>query len=226
MNKQEAGMTMIELLMAATVIGILALVVSTFYSNRLIESSREFSKTILQANTKQAVETMERDLKFAQYIEANNRWPDNNAPSAPGNLYSWQSTTSTPATLVIAVPSRDASGNIIYFDALHNTVQTDDIVYYIDSQKILYRRTIANPVAGNKAVTTCPPALATSTCPADAKVVEDVASLQVVYYDGTNNSTLTPANAGSLAITLQQSRTKFKQTYTSSLTSRVTMRNQ
>ncbi len=223
---KEAGMTIIEVVMVSAVIGILALVISQFYVGRLVDYSRNFTKIVLQTNTKQAVETMIRDIKFAAYVEANNRWPDNNAPGAPGNLLSWQSTATVPATVVLAVPSRDASGSIIYVDALHNTAHTDDIIYYITNGKTLLRRVVANPVSGNAAKSTCPPASATPACPADAKVVEDVASLSAEYYDANNAITNTPSLAGSLQITLQQTRSSFGRSYNSSLTSRATMRNQ
>ncbi len=221
----QGGFTLVELIVVSITLGVLSLVLSELYANRLIDYNRNFVITLLQTNTKQAVDTMEGDIKFAQKVEANNAWPDNNAPSAPGNLYSWASNSSTPSTLVLAVPARDSSGNVIYADGLHTQLQTDDVVYYVDSKNILYRRTIANPVAGNTSKTTCPPASASSSCPSDAKVVEDIASLLVSYYDLANAATATPANAGSISIILQQSRTKFGHTFVSKLSSQASLRN-
>jgi prepilin-type N-terminal cleavage/methylation domain-containing protein len=222
--RNEAGFSLLELLIAMTFISILAVVMSEFFVRRLIDYNRTFVITSLQTNTKQAVETMESDIKFGTRVLANNQWPDTNSPGAPGNPYSWVSNANTPATVVIAVPSRDSSGNIIYADGLHTQLETNDVIYYI-SNNILYRRTVANPIAGNAAKTTCPPALATPSCPADAKVVEDIASLAVVYYDLTNTVTTTPAGASSIQITLQQSRTKFGRTFVSRLTSQASLRN-
>lgn len=224
-SSDQNGFSLLELLISITMIGVLALVISDFFVQRLIDYNRNFIITILQTNTKQAVDTMEKDIKLAQKVEASNQWPDDNSPGAPANKYSWVSNTSTPATLVLAVPSRDSSGNIIYADGLHTQLQTDDVVYYVDANSILYRRLIANPVVGNLSVTTCPPASASPSCPADAKVVEDIASLAVGYFDLTNTSTATPTSAGAVQITLQQSRTKFGRTYVSKLTSQATLRN-
>jgi prepilin-type N-terminal cleavage/methylation domain-containing protein len=218
----ERGFTLLELLISASIIGVLAIVITNFYSNQLVNYARAETNTILQSNTKQAVETMEKDIKSAQAVESVNRWPDTHGPVS-GNSFSWASDSDT---IVMAVPAQDASGNLLYADSLRNVLQTNDVVFYIEpATNILYRRLIANPVAGNAAKTTCPPAVATSTCPADGKVVEDVAQLSAVYYDNSNAVTSTPANAGSVQITLQQSRAKFGKTYRSILTSQATLRN-
>lgn len=224
-HNNQSGYSLVELLIAISMVSVLALIVSQFYVNRLIDYNRTFVITVLQSNTKQAVDTMEGDIKFATRVSANNQWPDSNSPSAPSNLYSWTSNTSTPATIVLAVPSRDSTGNVIYADGLHTQLQTDDVVYYVNAQNALYRRVIANPITGNASKTTCPPASATASCPADAKVVEDIASLSAVYYDTTNTITVTPSGAYSIQISLQQTRTKFGRTYVSKLTSQASLRN-
>lgn len=222
--RDESGFTLLELIVAAAMIGLLAILMSQFYANQLISYNRNFIQTSLQSNTNQAVQTVIKDIKNAQSVETSNKWPDANSPGGSGNQYSWSSSGSV---LVLSVPVQDSSGNLIYVDPLHNALQTNDVVYYVNSaSKILYRRVIANPVAGNTAVTTCPPP-GSQTCPQDGKVVEDVAVLTAVYYDN-NKVVLTGSgigNATSVQITLQQSRAKFGRTYTSSLTSQGTMRN-
>lgn len=221
----QDGLSLVEFLIVISMVAVMAIVVSDFYVRRLIDYNRTFVITSLQSNTKQAVDTMEGDIKFATRVTSSNQWPDSNAPTAPGDLHSWASTNTTPATVVISVPARDASGNVIYADGLHTQLQTNDVIYYVNAQNIMYRRVVANPVSGNASKTTCPPASATPDCPADAKIVEDIASLSVVYYDATNVVTNTPANAYSIQITLQQSRTKFGRTYVSRLTSQASLRN-
>lgn len=224
--RDEFGFSLLELMIATLVIGILSITVSGFYVNRLIDASRTFTQTSLQSNTKQAVDIIVRDIKSAQTVETSNRWPDANAPSAPADPYSWLSTVSNPSTLVLATPAVDASGNLLYVDLLHNVLQTNDVIYFVEpAGKILYRRIVANPASGNVAKTTCPPALATPSCPVDAKVVEDVANLKVSYLDSNGASTTNPDLAGSVVFTLQQSRVKFGATYKSVLTSQATMRN-
>ncbi|MBW3538230.1 type II secretion system GspH family protein [Candidatus Parcubacteria bacterium] len=221
----QAGFSLVELIIAITMMGMLAVVVSEFYSQRLVDYARSYSQILLQTNTKQAVETMTRDIRSAQNVELNNTLPDDNSPGAPGNLYSWQSTTGSPAVVVLAVPALDGSGNLLYVDPLHSAVYTNNLVYYIDGSGILYRRTIANPVAGNAAVTTCPPALASPACPPDGKVVEDVADLQAAYIRGGGAAAATPDEADLVQITLQQTRTSFGRSYNSTLASQARLRN-
>lgn len=228
---QESGFSLLELLVAATVIGIMAVIVGDFYTNRLIDYARTDSSIILQTNTKQALESMQKDVRSARTIEAANKWSDANGPG--GVPYGWISTTGSPSTLVLAVPVTDTSGNLVYTDNTHTSLQTNDVIYFVDStSKILYRRVIANPVCASAGGsiscsqrTTCPAASATSTCPVDGKVIEDVANLQVSYFDSNNISTPTVANVYSADITLTESRTKFGRTFSSSLTSRTTLRN-
>lgn len=217
----QNGYTLLELLVSTAILGILALLVSNFYVDRLIDYARNDTLIILQTNTKQGLTSVERDTKAARSIESANQWPDANGPS--GNQYGWASNSNV---LVLAVPAVNSSGDLIYVDSTHNALQTNDVIYYVDStKKTLYRRVLANPVSGNVAVTTCPPSKATSSCPADGKVIEDVANLALVYYDTSNSVIAIPANGYSLDATLTQSRVKFARTYTNSLTSRASLRN-
>jgi prepilin-type N-terminal cleavage/methylation domain-containing protein len=229
--KNQSGFTLLELLISTVIIGILAVVVSEFYVQRLIDYARTDTLIILQSNTKQALESMEKDVRSARTIEVSNQWADANGPG--GNQYGWSSTTGSPSTLVLALPTEDASGNLQYADASHNAILTNDVIYYVDtSQKTLYRRVIVNPICASaggsvscKDTTTCPPASASPSCPSDGKVIEDVANMVINYYDTNNVATSNTNLTYSLDTTLTQSRYKFGRTYSNSLTSRITLRN-
>lgn len=60
----------------------------------------------------------------------------------------------------------------------------DEFVMYLDgSTKKIMSRSIANPNAlDNRLLSSCPPAIANSNCPADKVVAEDVASVDVRYF--------------------------------------------
>src|SRR5258708_1589683 len=65
-----------------------------------------------------------------------------------------------------------------------------EYIFYLDgSTKELLSRVLANPSAtGNSAKTTCPPAMATLSCPADKIVAENVASVATRYFSRTGNT--------------------------------------
>jgi prepilin-type N-terminal cleavage/methylation domain-containing protein len=221
--RSQKGVTLLELLMSMAVLGILALIVSRFYVDRLIDYARNDSLIILQSNTKQALESLKRDIQSARTIETTNQWPDPNGPG--GNQFGWNSNNGSPSTLVLAVPATNSTGNLIYVDPAHSGIHTNDVIYYVDSsKKLLYRRVIANPVAGNTARTTCPPP-GNAACPPDGQVIEDIANMVVTYFDTNNASTSIVANVYSLDVALSQSRNKFGRTYSNTLKSRATLRN-
>jgi prepilin-type N-terminal cleavage/methylation domain-containing protein len=220
------GFSLIELLVAVSIVSILVGTISTYFANQLINVARSDTITAVQANTKQAIDVMTKDIRSARTVETTNTWPDSNGPG--GSPYGWTSTNTSPSTLVLSVPAQDASGNLLYVDAGHNTLQTNDVIYYIanpgSGNDILYRRTLANPVSGNVAVTTCPPPGSVS-CPSDSRIVDNIASLTIAYYDTSNNVIANPAASYLLDITLSEYQIRFKRKFTATLSSQVTLRN-
>lgn len=214
MSKQ-GGFTLPEIIIVTAVVGIIALVISQFYANRLTDYAREFTQTQLQASTKQALETVERDIKSTQYVEANNNLTDSY------NTSGWTSGTSV---LVLQVPALDSSGNPIYIDGLHTQIWSNEVIYFV-SDSVLYRRLLKNPNApGNTGVSTCPTGTG-GGCPNDGKVIEDVASMSLVYYDDTNQVTTLPNLVHTVKATLQRSKSSFGRLFTSTLTTSTTLRN-
>lgn len=226
-RSRSAGFTLIELITSMAVMSILLLALSVFITNATQNISNEDTKTALSDNTRTALESVAREIRAAKSVEAVNSQPDANAPGAPGNLYSWTASAGSGATLILAVPARDTSGNLIYSDGLHNNLYTDDIVYYLDgTSHRLYRRVIANTQApGNAAKTTCPPDLATASCPADARIVDDVANLTTAYFDSYDHSVATPSGTQAVQITLTQTRSVFSHSFSNSYTTTASLRN-
>lgn len=83
-------------------------------------------------------------------------------------------------------PSVNTSGAVVLNGSLP---YEDEFVLYLDgSTKKLMSRNIANPSASdNKLKTSCPPALASASCPADKEVASDVASVETRYFSKTGN---------------------------------------
>lgn len=65
----------------------------------------------------------------------------------------------------------------------------DNFILYLDaSTKSLMLRTLANPSAsGNAKTTSCPPAAATASCPADRTVASDISSVSTRYFSRSGN---------------------------------------
>lgn len=225
--RQQAGFTILEAILALTIASMLVVVIAQFISANLTSNTREQTMTLIQNNTRQAVETVASSIRSAKSVEAVNSQPDSNSPGAPDNLYSWSSEAGSGTALILAVPAKDSNGNMIYIDGSHNSLYTDDVIYYLDPvSKILYRRLVANQSApNNAAITTCPPAKATSTCPADAKVVEDIANLTTAYFDAKNNTVIAPSGTEAIKITLTQTKIIGTKTYSSSFTTIASLRN-
>jgi prepilin-type N-terminal cleavage/methylation domain-containing protein len=225
--KWQRGFTMLELLLAISVSSVLIIAIGEFATASIVGSNQDYNKTLVLTNAKEAVGIVARQIRAAKSVQSANSLPDLHAPGAPGNLYSWSGTAGSGATLILAVPSRNASGDVIYIDGLHASVYTDDVIFYLDSSTHkLFRRRIANTSApGNVALTTCPPAAKSPTCPADADVVDDVANLTTAYLDSNNNSISVPSGTEAVNYTVTETRTINKHVYTGTYSSIATLRN-
>lgn len=223
---KRSGVTLVELLVSITIASVMLLVLLQVITRSYSQWRREKIKTELQTNTKIAVETVASAIRSAKSVEASNSQPDPNPP-VPGNAYSWQSATGNGATLILAVPARDRSGNIIYIDNTRTSIYVNNVIFYLEpSTKILYRRTLANPSApNNAAVTTCPPSIAETSCPADSRVVADIANLSTTYLAASGAVVNTPNGTEAVRYELSQTRIIGSDTFTSKYGTTTTLRN-
>ncbi|MGH7195767.1 MAG: prepilin-type N-terminal cleavage/methylation domain-containing protein [Candidatus Saccharimonadales bacterium] len=197
-KSSSAGFTLIELLVTMIVMGILSLALANFIATWLQAASLSQDRANLLSTAESALTTINTDIKLSGDADQNNRWPD---PNAPGGQFGWQSNGST---LVLAKAASDNHNNIIFSDPAKYISQKDNEIYYL-SGSTLYRRTLDSSSPNDSAVTTCPPASATASCPADTTVATGVSNFSVSYYDAAG-ATSDPANARSvqLAITMQK----------------------
>lgn len=214
---RQAGFTLVELLVVLIVIGILSLTLANFVVTWLQASSASQERTALLTDAENALDSVNADIRLSGSVDDTNRWADANAP---GNSYGWQSGSQT---LVLAKIAVDSSNNVIFSDQANYITQKDDEVYYL-SGTTLYRRTLASDSSNDAAVTTCPPASATKTCPADTTVATGVSSWSVAYYD-LNNNVVTPSDARSVQISITLKAQVNSQTVSTSYTSRMVFRN-
>jgi type II secretory pathway pseudopilin PulG len=227
MQRFEHGYTLIEMLVAISMSTLLIIAIGTYATNGVVGSNQDYNKTLVLTNAKEAVGIVARQIRLARSVLAANALPDNHAPGAPGNLYSWSGTAGSGTSLILAIPSRTAGGDIIYIDGMHTQVYTDNVVFYLDaSTKRLYRRLIANASApSNAAITTCPPTLATQTCPPDADVVDDVANLSTNYLKADGTTTTIPDSTEAVNYTVTETRIIGGKSYSGTYNTIATLRN-
>jgi prepilin-type N-terminal cleavage/methylation domain-containing protein len=217
---RQKGFTIIELIVAVSIVSVIGLLVIGFLTDGSSDSLRSITRTDLQYQSQAALDIANKDIKYATGATTNNIWPDSHSPGAPGNLYSW---VSDGDTLVLASPATNASGAYLYADAATYLPHKNNIIYFIQSGN-LYRRIIAAAIPGNSVVTTCPQASASPTCPADMLVSSDVSGFTVSYLDESNNP-VAPSGAHALKLDLQLREITGAQTIETSYTIHVVFRN-
>jgi hypothetical protein len=200
--------------------GLVVAAVLGFMTSNLSTSAVETARAELLSEAHIGLDRTANDIRLSTSADDNNRWQDNNAPGAPSNTLSWQSDGDT---LVLATSAEDASGNILFEDALDYITVKNNIIYFAQNGT-LYKRILAAPAAGNSAKTTCPAASASSSCPADTVVLQNVTSFSVKYINGQNQQ-VTPTNARSIELSVTVSRTRFGRPITADYTTRMVFRN-
>lgn len=218
-RKSEAGFTIVELLIVMIIMGILSLTLANFITTWLQQASLSQARTDLLTNAETALDTVTNDIKLSGNADQNNRWADPNGPG--GNQFGW---TSGSQVLVLAKAVVDSSNNIIFSDPAKYISQKDNEIYYL-SGTTLYRRTLTSDSSNDAAVTTCPPADATASCPADKTVATGVSSLSFTYYDADEN-VVSPANARSVQVAITLSSMEGGQKVSASYTARMVFRNE
>jgi prepilin-type N-terminal cleavage/methylation domain-containing protein len=216
---RQGGFTLVELLVATAVAGIIIIIVMGFTANYLKNSSIQEARDTLLSDAQLGLERVNQAIRLSADADDTNRWPDNNGPG--GNQLGWQSTGDT---LVLATAAQDSSGNIIFQDPLHYVTAKDNYIYFV-SNGTLYRRLLAAPVSGNAAATSCPAAKATSSCPADNTLMQNVSSFSVTYIDGNGDVASDPANARAIQLSVSLSEVKYNTPISVSYTTRTVFRN-
>lgn len=117
-------------------------------------------------------------------IEGSNYWIKEH--SIPGNIPIGATGTTTPLLYYKRI-STDSANSVI----MNGTLPFEDeyILYLNGTNKQLLLRTLANPNAvNNRLKTSCPPSIASSTCPADKTLLENISSIDVTYYSRSGNT--------------------------------------
>lgn len=215
----QRGFSLVEMLITITLVSILSLTVANFIANWLQISDIAQARAALLANAENALDKISTDIRLSGNVDQNNRWADANAPG--GSLYGWQSNSST---LVLARIATNSQNDVLFSDASQYIPEKDNIVYYVSGKK-LYRRVIAADNPNTAATTTCPPASATSSCPADSKVGEDITAFSITYYNA-DDQVVGPEDARAVQLSITVSQTKGGEPVSASYTTRMVFRNE
>ncbi len=203
-QRYQAGLTIVELVVSVTIIATLTLLIMNFLVDKYVENTRANAKADLQLQMQLTLDLINRDVKYSANVDDINRWEDNYAPGSPADNFSW---VSDADTLVLAQPVQNSAGEIIYDDPQTYVSYKDNLIYYIGGDNRLYRRTVAAPVGGNAAQTTCPPP-GSGGCPTDSRLTENVTIFNLTYYDANDNQ-VAPDEARSVRLNLKVSKTVF-----------------
>ncbi len=157
------------------------------------------------------------ELRVGSGARTSNTISDSNAPSG-----GWV-TSSTNKVLVISTPALSTNNSYI-LDATGKPYQNE--IIYFTSGITLYKRTLAHPSAtSNRMRTSCPEAVATTSCPADVKLTTKLNAFSFIMYGADDAVTTTASTARSLTITLALSDNAYGRTVTTNNVFRINFRN-
>ena len=218
LDSNHKGFTVVELAIGISVASILflafmAAIVNYFtlitQNNTLIDMTTQSQSLLLS--------TVDL-LRVGNGVRQTNSITDPNAPSGGWN------TSNTNFVIVISTPALDASHNYIT-DPSTGSPYMNELVYY-KSNMSLMKRSLANPgAASDSLLTSCPPSLASPSCPADADLADNFQSMAFTLYDQDGNTITDPNLARSIGIKLNMQKNVFGAMISLKNSIRVTLRN-
>lgn len=207
-----------ELALSMVITGILLVSLFGFTAYYLAIATRNNVMAEMTFDSQNLLRSAVEELRYGAGVRQTSAISDPNAPAGGWN------TSNTNFIIIIAVPAVNSSDNYI-IDPLTGSPYNNELVYFKDGT-ILYKRFLAHPDAtGNKLTTSCPQSMATSACPADRKLSENVNSMVFTLYDQDNTLTTNPLLARSVKIDLGLQRDTFGDPLTLDNSIRVTLRN-
>jgi type II secretory pathway pseudopilin PulG len=215
---KETGFTVPELIISITIIAVISVSLLAIITNYFATMTRNNLLIDMTVNSQNLLRATVEQLRYGAGVRQTNTITDPNAPSG------WN-TSNSAFVIIIAVPAVDASNNYI-IDPDTGEPYNNELVYFKQGTD-LYRRTLAHPDAtGNKLKTSCPESSASSTCPADIKLIEDLQDMIFTLYDQDNAITTDPVLARSVQINLTMVKNTFGGPLTLENSTRMTLRNQ
>lgn len=213
----QQGFTLVEIIAATAITGILIAIVMGFIVNSLVQISVEGARSDLIRENQISLDTITQDIRLSSNAYEANSIPDDNAPDDDN----WQGGNTV---LILATAALDDNKNIIFDDALHYTSVKNNKIYFVENGT-LYRRTLAADTDDNTARTSCPAHAHTSDCPKDSELANNVSRFVVRYFDG-NGDTVAPNDARSVEVELTLAVRKYGRDIETTNTTRTVFRNE
>ncbi len=218
----EHGYTLMELVVATAVAGILLLGIMTFLTTTLVNNSIRSARADLLREAQLTLDVLTRDIRLSANVDETNRWEDDFSPDADiTNGLGW---VSDESTLVLATVAEDIDRNILFQDATHYITHKNNNIYFVDNGS-LYKRTLAAPIDNNRSASTCPADEASPSCPADRRLVQNVRSFTVRYFNSMDEE-VAASMARSVEVSLSLQATKYGREVTADYTTRTVFRNE
>ncbi len=214
----QAGFTIVELEITILLMAIISVSFIAIFTNFLQAETRTSTTIEMTSDSQNLLRVMVEELRYGAGVRQTNSITDPHAPSGGWN------TDNVNFVIITAVPALNNSNQYI-LDPDTGYPYENEFVYYKSGTK-LYKRTLANPNAsGNKLKTSCPFNVATSTCPADRELVDNIDTMTFTLYDQDNALTNTATAARSIKINLSLEKRTFGLPLIFENTIRITLRN-
>jgi len=217
-NLGQPGFSIVELLVVTAISGLLiasAITVMMFFYGDVLRSNIQ---------SRLAVESQNILRAFVEELRVSSGIKDSNSISDPNSPVGGWLTSNENLILIISTPVLDSNNDFV-IDPLTGSPYQNEIIYFADGNR-LYRRYLGNPSAdGNIIKTTCPIAMATSSCPADAIMSENFNTMNFIFYDRDDIQTLVLADAKSIKLHVKMLRRSFGKDIEFENNIRITLRN-
>ncbi len=217
---QAKGYTVVELVIALSVVGLVVLMVTNFAVSNLVQYTITNSRANLLGQAQLALDVINDDIRLSAGVEQVNRWEDEFGPAGETDIFSWES---NDQTLILATAAENDAGEILFADASQYIPQKNNVIYYLDDG-VLYKRVLAAPVEGNTTISTCPSFAVTESCPADRLLMDKVTGFSLTY-SNSQGEVVDPADARSVEVAIELSERKFGEDVTVDYVTRMVFRN-
>lgn len=202
MIRNNRGLSLVEVLIALVAMSALVVTLILFLTNYWRFSMYQQADLDSLTQRLNTGDYLRENISTSNGLITQNSIADSNVSNVdPGDMTGlfWLKVHAVPQT--IAMPATGQTAPVIYYKQF-STAQDKSLIYngslpyedeyilYLDgASKELRVRSLVNPntTATNHRQTSCPPALATSTCPKDITLISGVASIEKRFFSRSGN---------------------------------------